>query len=49
MQKVRYLYEYQMKQTMNANKITVIEETLERLEKEIEKLEEDLKNKAEKQ
>ena len=31
--------EYQMKQTMNANKITVIEETIERLENEIEKLE----------
>ena len=31
--------EYTMKQTMNANKITVIEETIERLEKELEKLE----------
>jgi len=31
--------EYTMKQTMNANKITVIEETIERLENEIEKLE----------
>jgi len=40
--------EYTMKQTMNANKITVIEETIERLEKELEKLEEDLKNKADK-
>ena len=31
--------EYTMKQTMNANKITVIEETIERLENELEKLE----------
>ena len=32
--------EYQMKQTMNANKILVLEETIERLEKDLEKLEE---------
>jgi len=31
--------EYTMKQNMNANKITVLEDTIERLEKEIEKLE----------
>ena len=31
--------EYTMKQNMNANKITVLEETIERLEKDLEKLE----------
>jgi len=31
--------EYQMKQNMNANKITVLEETIDRLEKDLEKLE----------
>jgi hypothetical protein len=31
--------EYTMKQNMNANKIMVLEDTIERLEKEIEKLE----------
>ena len=31
--------EYTMKQNMNANKITVLEDTIERLEKELEKLE----------
>ena len=31
--------EYTMKQNMNANKITVLEETIDRLEKELEKLE----------
>jgi len=34
--------EYTMKQNMNANKITVLEDTIERLEKEIEKLEDKL-------
>ena len=37
--------EYTMKQTMNANKITVIEETIERLENELEKLETKLDSK----
>ena len=34
--------EYTMKQNMNANKITVLEETIERLEKDLEKLEDKL-------
>ena len=34
--------EYTMKQNMNANKITVLEDTIERLEKELEKLEDKL-------
>ena len=37
--------EYTMKQNMNANKITVLEDTIERLEKELEKLENKLDNK----
>jgi len=37
--------EYTMKQTMNANKITAIEETIERLENELEKLETKLDSK----
>ena len=41
--------EYTMKQNMNANKITVLEETIERLEKTLEKLETKLDNKADKQ
>ena len=41
--------EYTMKQNMNANKITVLEETIDRLEKELEKLEEDIDNKQDKQ
>ena len=41
--------EYTMKQNMNANKITVLEETIDRLEKELEKLEEDVDNKQDKQ
>ena len=41
--------EYSMKQNMNANKITVLEETIDRLEKELEKLEEDVDNKQDKQ
>ena len=41
--------EYSMKQNMNANKITEIEKTILRLEKEIEKLEEDLDDKQDKQ
>jgi uncharacterized coiled-coil protein SlyX len=40
--------EYSMKQTMNANKITEIEKVILRLEKELEKLEEDLKQKVDK-
>ena len=40
--------EYTMKQNMNANKITVLEETIDRLEKELEKLEEDLDDKVDK-
>ena len=38
-----------MKQNMNANKITVLEETIDRLEKTLEKLETKLDNKADKQ
>ena len=41
--------EYTMKQNMNANKITVLEETIDRLEKELEKIEEDLDDKQDKQ
>ena len=40
--------EYQMKQNMNANKITVLEETIDRLEKTLEKLETKLDNKVDK-
>ena len=40
--------EYTMKQNMNANKITVLEETIDRLEKTLEKLEGKLDNKADK-
>ena len=40
--------EYTMKQNMNANKITVLEETIDRLEKTLEKLENKLDNKADK-
>ena len=40
--------EYTMKQNMNANKITVLEETIDRLEKTIEKIENKLDNKADK-
>ena len=41
--------EYTMKQNMNANKITVLEETIDRLEKTLEKLENKLDKKADKQ
>ena len=41
--------EYTMKQNMNANKITVLEETIDRLERELEKIEEDLDDKQDKQ
>ena len=41
--------EYTMKQNMNANKIMVLEDTIDRLEKELEKLEEDVDNKQDKQ
>ena len=41
--------EYTMKQNMNANKILVLEETIDRLEKTLEKLEEDVDNKQDKQ
>ena len=41
--------EYSMKQNMNANKITEIEKIIARLEKELEKLEEDLDDKQDKQ
>ena len=41
--------EYSMKQNMNANKITEIEKTIARLEKELEKIEEDLDDKQDKQ
>ena len=41
--------EYTMKQNMNANKIMVLEETIDRLEKELEKLENDLDEKVDKQ
>ena len=40
--------EYTMKQNMNANKITVLEETIDRLEKTLEKLENKLDNKVDK-
>ena len=40
--------EYTMKQNMNANKITVLEETIERLEKTLEKLETKLDKKVDK-
>ena len=40
--------EYTMKQNMNANKILVLEETIDRLEKTLEKLEGKLDNKADK-
>ena len=40
--------EYTMKQNMNANKITVLEETIDRLEKTLEKLETKLDNKVDK-
>jgi len=40
--------EYTMKQNMNANKITVLEETIDRLEKTIEKLENKLDKKVDK-
>ena len=40
--------EYTMKQNMNANKITVLEETIDRLEKTLEKIETKLDNKADK-
>ena len=41
--------EYSMKQNMNANKIMVLEDTIDRLEKELEKMEEDLDDKQDKQ
>ena len=41
--------EYTMKQNMNANKIMVLEETIDRLEKELEKLENDLDDKQDKE
>ena len=41
--------EYTMKQNMNANKITVLEETIKRLESELKELEEDLDDKQDKQ
>ena len=41
--------EYSMKQNMNANKITEIEKIIARLEKELEKLEEDLDDKQDKE
>ena len=41
--------EYTMKQNMNANKILVLEETIERLEEELKDLEDDLDKKADKQ
>ena len=40
--------EYTMKQNMNANKITVLEETIERLEKTLEKFENKLDKKVDK-
>ena len=40
--------EYTMKQNMNANKITVLEETIDRLEKTLEKIETKLDNKVDK-
>ena len=40
--------EYTMKQNMNANKITVLEETIDRLEKTLEKLENKLDKKVDK-
>ena len=40
--------EYTMKQNMNANKITEMEKIIARLEKELEKLEEDLDDKVDK-
>jgi tetrahydromethanopterin S-methyltransferase subunit G len=40
--------EYTMKQNMNANKILVLEETIERLEKTLEKLDLKLDNKVDK-
>ena len=41
--------EYSMKQNMNANKITEIEKEIARLIKELEKVEEDLDDKQDKQ
>ena len=40
--------EYKMKDEMSRNKILVLEETIDRLEKELEKLEEDLDDKVDK-
>ena len=40
--------EYTMKQNMNANKITVLEETIKRLEEELKDLEDDLDKKVDK-
>ena len=41
--------EYKMKDEMSRNKILVLEQTIERLEKELEKIEEDLVDKQDKQ